>query len=203
CNFIVHERCVGQVVTPCCGVAPSLIKEQFKGSRADFLNPVAHCWSEPTSVTTKRKFCTVCRKRLDELPSLHCMICEYFVHGECVDFAAADCKENATYSAAGEPRHVHHWRRGATCPQLQVRGVPARLLVRRVPHRLPLRVVREHGHATRDAAGCCRKKCNFGMLQPIFLPLRRRCRSPDGGAHGGNHRGPGSTPPSQRDFGCP
>ncbi|VVD00110.1 unnamed protein product, partial [Leptidea sinapis] len=26
CNFIVHERCVGLVVTPCSGVAPSLIK---------------------------------------------------------------------------------------------------------------------------------------------------------------------------------
>ncbi|VVC94319.1 unnamed protein product, partial [Leptidea sinapis] len=60
CNFIVHERCVGLVVTPCSGVAPSLIK-----------NPVAHCWSEPTQ--HKRKFCTVCRKKLDELPSLHCM----------------------------------------------------------------------------------------------------------------------------------
>ncbi|GBP52497.1 Diacylglycerol kinase theta [Eumeta japonica] len=103
CNFIVHERCVAQVVTPCCGVAPSLIK-----------NPVAHCWSEPTH--HKRKFCTVCRKRLDEMPAVHCMICEYYVHGECADFAAADCKENATYAAGGESRHVHHWREGNLPP---------------------------------------------------------------------------------------
>lgn len=34
------------------------------------------------------------------------------MHGECVDFAAADCKENATYCAGSEPRHVHHWREG-------------------------------------------------------------------------------------------
>lgn len=34
------------------------------------------------------------------------------MHGECVDFAAADCKENATYSAGSEHRHVHHWREG-------------------------------------------------------------------------------------------
>lgn len=39
-------------------------------------------------------------------------VCEYYVHGECVDFAAADCKENATYCAGSEPRHVHHWREG-------------------------------------------------------------------------------------------
>lgn len=40
------------------------------------------------------------------------IVCEYYVHGECVDFAAADCKENATYCAGSEPRHVHHWREG-------------------------------------------------------------------------------------------
>lgn len=60
CNFIVHERCVTSVVTPCSGIAPCIIK-----------NPVAHCWSEPTH--HKRKFCTVCRKRLDETPAVHCM----------------------------------------------------------------------------------------------------------------------------------
>lgn len=56
----MHERCVTSVVTPCSGIAPCIIK-----------NPVAHCWSEPTH--HKRKFCTVCRKRLDETPAVHCM----------------------------------------------------------------------------------------------------------------------------------
>lgn len=60
CNFIVHEKCVSFVVTPCSGVAPCLIK-----------NPVAHCWSEPTH--HKRRFCNVCRKRLDETAAVHCM----------------------------------------------------------------------------------------------------------------------------------
>lgn len=60
CNFIVHEKCVTNVVTPCSGIAPFLIK-----------NPVAHCWSEPTH--HKRRFCTVCRKRLDEVAAVHCM----------------------------------------------------------------------------------------------------------------------------------
>lgn len=60
CNFIVHEKCVTNVVTPCSGVAPCLIK-----------NPVAHCWSEP--IHHKRRFCNVCRKRLDETAAVHCM----------------------------------------------------------------------------------------------------------------------------------
>lgn len=60
CNFIVHEKCVTNVVTPCSGVAPCLIK-----------NPVAHCWSEPAH--HKRRFCNVCRKRLDETAAVHCM----------------------------------------------------------------------------------------------------------------------------------
>jgi len=33
-------------------------------------NPVAHCWSEQTH--HKRKFCNVCRKRLDDSLSIHC-----------------------------------------------------------------------------------------------------------------------------------
>uniref|UniRef100_A0A1B0FEZ8 Phorbol-ester/DAG-type domain-containing protein n=1 Tax=Glossina morsitans morsitans TaxID=37546 RepID=A0A1B0FEZ8_GLOMM len=60
CNFIIHERCVSNVVTPCSGIAPCIIK-----------NPVAHCWSEPTH--HRKKFCTVCRKRLDETPAVHCL----------------------------------------------------------------------------------------------------------------------------------
>lgn len=33
-------------------------------------NPVAHCWSE--QVHHRRKFCNVCRKRLDDNLSIHC-----------------------------------------------------------------------------------------------------------------------------------
>jgi diacylglycerol kinase (ATP) len=126
CNFIVHEKCVTNVITPCSGIAPCLIK-----------NPVAHCWSEPTH--HKRKFCTVCRKRLDETPAVHCMsklifnkqyyledaqfhvffcndlVCEYYAHVECQDFAIADCKENATYVPGKDlssVKHQHHWREG-------------------------------------------------------------------------------------------
>ncbi|CAD0200232.1 unnamed protein product [Chrysodeixis includens] len=188
CNFIVHERCVGQVVTPCCGVAPSLIK-----------NPVAHCWSEPTH--HKRKFCTVCRKRLDELPALHCMICEYYVHGECVDFAAADCKENATYCAGSEPRHVHHWREGnlpanSKCAACRRACWSAECLTG----------YRCEWCGSTCHAGCralLPEECNFGMLQPIFLPPSAvsipRTEVPMEAIIGVHVR----PPPSQRDFGCP
>ncbi|XP_047025609.1 diacylglycerol kinase theta isoform X3 [Helicoverpa zea] len=188
CNFIVHERCVGQVVTPCCGVAPSLIK-----------NPVAHCWSEPTH--HKRKFCTVCRKRLDELPALHCMICEYYVHGECVDFAAADCKENATYCAGSEPRHVHHWREGnlpanSKCAACRRACWSAECLTG----------YRCEWCGSTCHAGCralIPDDCNFGMLQPIFLPPSAvsipRTEVPMEAIIGVHVR----PPPSQRDFGCP
>ncbi|CAH2981639.1 unnamed protein product [Chilo suppressalis] len=188
CNFIVHERCVGQVVTPCCGVAPSLIK-----------NPVAHCWSEPTH--HKRKFCTVCRKRLDELPALHCMICEYYVHGECVDFAAADCKENATYCAGSEPRHVHHWREGnlpgnSKCAACRRACWSAECLTG----------YRCEWCGSTCHAGCralIPEECNFGMLQPIFLPPSAvsipRTEVPMEAIIGVHVR----PPPSQRDFGCP
>ncbi|XP_038220882.1 diacylglycerol kinase theta [Zerene cesonia] len=188
CNFIVHERCVGQVVTPCCGVAPSLIK-----------NPVAHCWSEPTH--HKRKFCTVCRKRLDELPALHCMICEYYVHGECVDFAAADCKENATYCAGSEPRHVHHWREGnlpanSKCAACRRACWSAECLTG----------YRCEWCGSTCHAGCralIPEECNFGTLQPIFLPPSAvsipRTEVPMEAIIGVHVR----PPPSQRDFGCP
>ena len=82
CNFIIHERCVTSVVTPCSGVAPCIIKVRTqlnsilgvtvaKSLTLNWQNPVAHCWSEPTH--HKRKFCTVCRKRLDEAPAVHCL----------------------------------------------------------------------------------------------------------------------------------
>lgn len=145
CNFIVHEKCHQLVVTPCAGSAPLEIKVRLLCFSSVFLlvtrfrllqNPVAHCWSEPTS--HKRKlFCNVCRKRLDDAPGVHCLskylllnlllvvsppdsffsviVCEYYTHLECVDFAIPDCKENATYVPGKDlksVKHVHHWREG-------------------------------------------------------------------------------------------
>ncbi|XP_055297893.1 diacylglycerol kinase theta isoform X7 [Sitodiplosis mosellana] len=158
CNFIVHEKCIQYVVTPCSSIAPCIIK-----------NPVAHCWSEPTH--HKRKFCTVCRKRFDESPAVHCMICEYFAHVDCQDFAIPDCKENATYVPGKElssVKHQHHWREG------------------NLPQTSKCAYRRKNCWSTECLTGyrcewcgmtthsACRSyisnECTFGVLQPIYLP---------------------------------
>ncbi|XP_030370889.1 diacylglycerol kinase theta isoform X5 [Scaptodrosophila lebanonensis] len=158
CNFIIHERCVTSVVTPCSGIAPCIIK-----------NPVAHCWSEPTH--HKRKFCTVCRKRLDETPAVHCLVCEYFAHIECQDFAVPDCTENATYVPGKEllnVKHQHHWREGnlpstSKCAYCKKTCWSSECLT---GYRCEWCGMTTHG-------GCrtyLPTECNFGILQPIYLP---------------------------------
>ncbi|CAG0912429.1 unnamed protein product [Notodromas monacha] len=59
CNFVVHDRCIRTVAYPCISVAITHIQ-----------NPVPHCWSEQGHY--KRKFCNVCRKRLDEALAFRC-----------------------------------------------------------------------------------------------------------------------------------
>ncbi|XP_037820270.1 uncharacterized protein LOC119609521 isoform X1 [Lucilia sericata] len=158
CNFIIHERCVTNVVTPCSGIAPCIIK-----------NPVAHCWSEPT--THKKKFCTVCRKRLDETPSVHCIVCEYYAHLECQDFAVPDCTENATYVPGKEllnVKHQHHWREGnlpsnSKCVYCKKTCWSSECLT---GYRCEWCGLTTH-------AGCrmyLPTECTFGCLQPIYLP---------------------------------
>nr|XP_042899037.1 diacylglycerol kinase theta-like [Parasteatoda tepidariorum] len=102
CNFVVHERCVKTVVSPCSTITPYIIK-----------NPVPHCWSEPGHL--KRRFCNVCRKRIEDSCAVRCEVCEYSVHVECQDFGVADCKECATYVPSRDVStmtQTHHWREG-------------------------------------------------------------------------------------------
>lgn len=126
------------------------------------------------------------------------------MHGECVDFAAADCKENATYSAGSEPRHVHHWREGnlpanskcAACRRAcwsaecltgyRCEWCGSTVSVLPVYALLVLCVNKKQGShelivlihsATRDAAGCCRRNATSACSSPSSC-LRRRCRSP-------------------------
>ncbi|XP_049962542.1 diacylglycerol kinase theta isoform X3 [Schistocerca serialis cubense] len=158
CNFVVHDRCLKTVVSPCSSIAASLIK-----------NPVAHCWSEQTH--HKRKFCNVCRKKLDDSLSIHCEICEYFVHIECQDFAVADCKENATYLPGKElssVHHEHHWREGnlpsnSKCVVCKKTCWSAECLS---GYRCEWCGMTSHA--------VCRKsippECTFGNLEPIYLP---------------------------------
>ncbi|KAH3712803.1 diacylglycerol kinase theta-like isoform X2 [Dreissena polymorpha] len=102
CNFVVHEKCLRTVVSACSSIAASLVR-----------NPVAHCWSEPGQF--KRKFCNVCRKRLEDSLAVRCEICEYYAHLDCHDFVVSDCKECAIYSPTitrASVVHYHHWREG-------------------------------------------------------------------------------------------
>ncbi|KAL8607776.1 hypothetical protein ACOMHN_039449 [Nucella lapillus] len=105
CNFVVHDRCMRTVVSPCSSIATNLIK-----------NPVAHCWSEPGHF--KRKFCNVCRKRLeDSTTAIRCEICEYYAHLDCQDFVVSDCKECSTYQPHKDYIvQYHHWREGNLPP---------------------------------------------------------------------------------------
>lgn len=61
CNLLAHERCQTVVSSPCTSVAPLQIK-----------SPVSHCWSDVGRF--KRKFCNVCRKRLEDSLSVRCEV---------------------------------------------------------------------------------------------------------------------------------
>ncbi|XP_035899255.1 diacylglycerol kinase theta isoform X3 [Anopheles stephensi] len=194
CNFIVHEKCVTNIVTPCTGIAPYLIR-----------NPVAHCWSEPSH--HKRKFCSVCRKRLDETPAVHCLICEYFAHVECQDFAIPDCKENATYvpgKELGHVKHQHHWREGnlpqsSKCAYCKKTCWSYECLT---GYRCEWCGTTTHGGCRNNIPA----ECTFGTLQPIYLPPHAvsipRTEVPMEAIIGVQNRNKG-TPGIQRDYSCP
>uniref|UniRef100_A0A8D8A9F4 Diacylglycerol kinase n=1 Tax=Culex pipiens TaxID=7175 RepID=A0A8D8A9F4_CULPI len=194
CNFIVHEKCVTNVITPCLGVAPYLIR-----------NPVAHCWSEPTQ--HKRKFCSVCRKRLDETPAVHCLICEYFAHVECQDFAITDCKENATYvpgKELGHVKHQHHWREGnlpqsSKCAYCKKACWSYECLT---GYRCEWCGTTTHGGCRTNLPS----ECTFGTLQPIYLPPHAvsipRTEVPMEAIIGVQNKNKG-TPGLPRDYSCP
>ena len=59
CNIIVHDKCLKTVALPCVSIAATLVK-----------NPVAHVWSE--RIVIKRKFCNVCRKKIEDVLGLCC-----------------------------------------------------------------------------------------------------------------------------------
>ncbi|KAF0288821.1 Diacylglycerol kinase theta [Amphibalanus amphitrite] len=102
CNFVIHDRCRTNVVSPCFTIAAAFIK-----------NPVAHCWVEPGHY--KRRFCNICRKRLDDTWALRCEVCEYYVHVDCQEFAVPNCKTSSEFipgQKVSEVQHAHLWREG-------------------------------------------------------------------------------------------
>uniref|UniRef100_A0A5S6R0V6 Diacylglycerol kinase n=1 Tax=Trichuris muris TaxID=70415 RepID=A0A5S6R0V6_TRIMR len=158
CNFVCHEKCLKTVTSFCSSVAMQLIK-----------NPVAHCWSQPGF--PKRKFCLVCRKRTDDILSMECEVCEYYVHVDCLELAVSDCREASTFITSLEPttqRQHHHWREG------------------NLPSNSKCAVCRKTCYSSECLAGmrcewcgmtahmiCYRQissDCDFGPLKPIMLP---------------------------------
>ncbi|EDO34591.1 predicted protein [Nematostella vectensis] len=103
CNFVTHDRCMIFVTIPCVSIATTLVKI-----------PVAHTWSG-LSFSFRKKFCSVCRRRLEDIPAFRCQVCDYYVHEACQDFSVTDCKQSATYVPFLGKRAVkqdHHWREG-------------------------------------------------------------------------------------------
>ncbi|XP_070208433.1 diacylglycerol kinase theta-like isoform X1 [Littorina saxatilis] len=171
CNFVVHDRCMKTVVSPCSSIATSLIK-----------NPVAHCWSEPSHF--KRKFCNVCRKRLEDSPAIRCEICEYYAHLDCQDFVVSDCMECSTYNpnrervgdlpAQGERERCggivqyHHWREGNLPPNSKCVSCKKTCWSSECLAGMRCEWCGVTAHAT------CYKtlpvECKFGTLREIMLP---------------------------------
>ncbi|XP_025091817.1 diacylglycerol kinase theta-like isoform X2 [Pomacea canaliculata] len=158
CNFVVHDRCMKTVVSPCSSIAASLIK-----------NPVAHCWSEPGHF--KRKFCNVCRKRLEDSAAIRCEICEYYAHLDCQDFVVSDCMECATYHPDRDKGNIvqyHHWREGNLPPNSKCVSCKKTCWSSECLAGMRCEWCGVTAHAT------CYKslpaECKFGSLREIMLP---------------------------------
>ena len=103
CRFVVHEKCASVVKAPCASVVANLVR-----------HPVAHWWGPPQKF--KKKFCNVCRRKLDDRLGSRCEVCRYYVHLTCKEFSVPDCKRCASYNPNIPPTEsvvqVHHWREG-------------------------------------------------------------------------------------------
>ncbi|KAM4809023.1 diacylglycerol kinase theta [Rhinophrynus dorsalis] len=99
CNFMSHEKCLKHVKTICTCMAPSLVRV-----------PVAHCFQPPGHY--KKKFCTVCRKHLEDSLALRCEVCELHVHTDCALFACSDCRQCHNDGQQDHDTYHHHWREG-------------------------------------------------------------------------------------------
>lgn len=158
CNFVVHERCMKIVVSCCSTVASSAIK-----------NPMPHCWIE---AHPKRKFCNVCRKRIeDNASAIRCSVCEYCVHIECQEFSISDCRECATYvpdQSICDVIQQHHWREGnlpqnSKCHWCKKSCFSAECLTGMRCEWCQMTI---HASCLKNAP----RECNLGCLQSIMLP---------------------------------
>ncbi|KAI1716192.1 diacylglycerol kinase accessory domain-containing protein [Ditylenchus destructor] len=159
CNFVCHDKCLKTVVSYCSGVALQLIK-----------NPVAHTWSAPQHI--KRHFCCVCRKKTDDVLSVECEVCEYFVHVECKDLAVSDCREAATFvpslDKVSHKQQVHHMREGNLPRDSKC------VVCKKNCHSMECFTGMRCGWCNITAHAICyrqvKKECDFGQLRKIMLP---------------------------------
>ncbi|KAM8960987.1 diacylglycerol kinase theta [Pelodytes ibericus] len=99
CNFMSHEKCQKNVKTLCACMAPSLVRV-----------PVSHCFRTPGHY--KKKFCSVCRKHLEDSLALRCEVCELHVHTDCALFTCSDCRQCHQGGHQDHDTYHHHWREG-------------------------------------------------------------------------------------------
>lgn len=158
CNFVVHERCMKVVISCCSTVASTAIK-----------NPMPHCWIE---AHLKKKFCHVCRKRIDESsPAIRCSVCEFCAHAECQEFSISDCRECATFVPDQSVQDVvqhHHWREGnfpanSRCHSCRKSCISTECLS---GLRCEWCQITLHTICVKQAP----RECNLGCLQSIMLP---------------------------------
>eukprot|EP00117_Sycon_ciliatum_P023127 scpid28524/ scgid2416/ Diacylglycerol kinase theta; Diglyceride kinase theta len=76
--------------------------------------PVAHTWSGFQKF--RKKFCNVCRKRMDDRVGARCVICKYYAHKRCLPVSQPMCKRAADYNTFVTPdEHCltrHQWMGG-------------------------------------------------------------------------------------------
>lgn len=158
CNFVSHERCMQLVVTPCISIATSLVKE-----------PVAHSWSGPSFY--RRRFCCVCRKRLEEHAAFRCQVCDYFTHEDCKEFSVSDCKKCASYSPHVPKKLIqqsHHWREGNISPSAKCAYCKRTCGSIECPASMKCSWCGQLAHSSCHLM--LPKECGFGYLHKLVLP---------------------------------
>jgi len=102
CGYVTHEKCRIQIINPC------NIKE------STFVQiPYAHTLLKLLS--EKKRFCNVCRRKIDDDTSLKCQCCPYYIHYSCKQYIVHNCKQTATYTSITEKiskKQQHHWTEG-------------------------------------------------------------------------------------------
>ncbi|XP_040569190.1 diacylglycerol kinase theta isoform X2 [Lepeophtheirus salmonis] len=162
CNFIVHEKCLKTVSLPCVSVAATLVK-----------NPVAHVWSERTLI--KRRFCNVCRKKIEDIMGFCCEVCDYYLHETCYEFAVPNCLESATYDPAKSlqdiSRNQHHFQEGNLPPNSKCMKCKRACWSQDFLTGMRCQWCGLTGHSScLSSMTPCQSICQFGSLGPIFLP---------------------------------